>query len=556
MGFAPALLAILFLAFSFPAFAAVTLTSDFDGGNVSVISVSAETDGPIYERHGIQGDAVLTGKHVTIEAQIKSRCHNWFFLRLDGVKGKTVTVNLHPWDGAPTNGMEKNDFRNWHGLHPVMTYGDPEKYETYEWFTKDDQGRWTSGDVFRQGDAGLAGTGNAPQQDAISASAAGQFLSEDGRYWQPWRDIVDTRVLDDDMTFRLTQHFTEDTAWVAMRVPYTYTYLQTFLARLKAANLPGVFVDEIGMTPKGRHVQAIRVDDPAAPATLHIDEVVVNELFPTQPSYWVSKTPTDAVAEEMDRVFVASAREHATEAASSWMVQGLLRSLLRPSIEGAERRRGNAWILFPIQDPDGSADSTFDRLTAHFRTHQNDPVYGNATPPEVLGITRYLRAFVNGGYVVECVTGVHGLESDEGVNVMCPFAIRPDIDATVAFNARWFEQLRKSGVVTGSDDPAQAGASGQRLPGWCRRQYGPLALAFEVNDRCPKQRLSQAQMEDIGAGYPETLLGYLETEVGKSRAALTRTRLAERNRAAREFWKTMPIVERVPFDYVLLGKGF
>jgi hypothetical protein len=521
-GLAAALIAILCLAFAIPAFAAVTLTSDFDGGNVAVISVSEETDGPIYERHGIEGDVVLNGKHVTIEAKINSPCHNWFFFRLDGVRGKTVTVNLHPWDGAPTNGMEKNDFRNWHGLHPVMTYGSPEQYETYEWFTKDDQGRWISGDVFRQGDAGLVGTGNTPQQDAISAASAGQFLSEDGKYWQPWRDIVDTQVLDGDMTFRLTQHFTEDTVWVAMRVPYTYTYLQTFLARLKAANLSGVVVDEIGTTPGGRKLQIVRSDDPTV-------AVPLGDL----------------------RTILVIAREHATEHASSWMAHGGMTAILGAA-NGAALHANTTWVFIPIQDPDGSAMSTFDRLTNRFRD-PNDP----KTPSEIFDYARYFADHANSGRTLDATVTLHNLEAGEGPNVYCPFVDMRHEAAVTAFNHDFFEGLRDLGYATGLDETAGGrGMMSFRLYAWCALRYGSFDLAFEGNDRCPTSRLALTRMERMGGGLAACLAAWRDAPGGSAWHAKVRATLTQRAEARTAYFADNESTGDTHTRYELIKLGY
>jgi len=201
----------------------------------------------------------ITPHYVIVK--LASPAHNWFagtFTNLPTDKAVTIGLSMA---GNDTRGNAA-DVKKWVGLMPVMTYADPTQYETYEWFRKDAQGRWVSGDPFKQGEARFAGTGKTPEQAVIPKEVAAQFLSADGQYWQAWREVDTAEAVPGINVFRITQRFARPTATVAMRVPYTYTYLQAFLAKLQAAKLPGVTVDEIGDTPEKRKLQCIRVEDP------------------------------------------------------------------------------------------------------------------------------------------------------------------------------------------------------------------------------------------------------------------------------------------------------
>lgn len=190
-----------------------------------------------------------------------SSVHNWFaasFLNLP--TDKTFTIGLS-MEGNDVTG-NKADVSKWEGLRPVMTYADPTKYETYEWFQKDDQGRWVSGDPFKQGDAKFAGNGKTPEQMVIPKEFAEQFLSADGKYWQAWREVDKAEAVVGINIFRIKQKFVMPIATVAMRVPYTYTYLQTFLSKLQYAKLPGVCIDELGETQGKHKIQAIHIENP------------------------------------------------------------------------------------------------------------------------------------------------------------------------------------------------------------------------------------------------------------------------------------------------------
>jgi hypothetical protein len=199
--------------------------------------------------------------------------HNWFagtFTNLPTDKEVTIGLSM---EGMDTKG-NTGDVSKWVGLRPVMTYADPTKYETYEWFQKDEQGRWVSGDAFKKGDEKFAGTGTTPEQSVIPQEVAADFLSEDGNYWQPWREIDNAEAVTNLNIFRMKQQFSYPKATLAMRVPFTYTYLQQFISQLQSADIPGVYVDKIGMTPKGRNLQVIRVEASGK-------EVAITDTTPT-----------------------------------------------------------------------------------------------------------------------------------------------------------------------------------------------------------------------------------------------------------------------------------
>lgn len=206
----------------------------------------------------------LPNNYVIVSLQ--TPVHNWFAATISNLPiNQEVTIGLS-MEGTDTKGNQ-GSVAKWAGtpgLIPVMTYADPTTYEAYEWYEKDAKGRWVSGDLFKTGNARFAGTGKVPEQTAIPKEAAEQFLSTDG-YWQPWREVDAAEAVVPLNIFRMKQKFAASTATVAMRVPFTYTYQQLWLEKLKAAKLPGVCIDECGKTPQGRLLQVVRVEDPNLP---------------------------------------------------------------------------------------------------------------------------------------------------------------------------------------------------------------------------------------------------------------------------------------------------
>jgi len=331
-------------------------------------------------------DIVDTPERMTIVTTLDPPVFNWFagtFTNLPTDKEVTIGLNMTGMDTPPN----KADVSKWVGLRPVMTYADPTKYETYEWFQKDEQGRWVSGDVLKTDDEKFAGTGKVPIQQVISEELAIEFLSKDGNYWQAWREIETVEVLTNLNIIRIKQHFRKFSASIAMRVPYTYNYQQQFIDRIKVKELPGVFVDEIGITPEMRKLQLIRFE---------------------------SSSPT-AKSEDQYTVLLI-AREHATEHVSSWVLHGALLTLLQSSLSIREINYNITWIFILIEDPDGSANSIFDRLTNAFRKPDNPN-----TPPEVFNYASYFSTYATIGHTIDVVVNLHGIEANEGPNFFTPF---------------------------------------------------------------------------------------------------------------------------------------
>jgi len=403
--------------------------------------------------------------------------HNWFAGAFTNLPvGVPVTIGLCMADNGLSN--MPADVSKWVGLRPVFSYADPARYESYEWYMKDADGRWVSGDPFNTGEARYAGAGVVPEQAVIPAEAASKFLSADGRCWSPWREVEGTEVLATINVFRVKQAFDMPAATVAMRVPYTYTYLQSVIARLQQANLPGVFVDELGTTPGGRKLQIIRLTDP--------DDPRANQ-----------------------HTILATAREHATEPAGSWVVQGMLYRLL--SDEGKPLRAHRTWLLLPILDPDGSADAVYERITDLFRKTDVPQ-----TPPEVRQYARYMTRYIADGGQLDLTLSLHNVEATECTNLYCPLMDLAAIEVTSKINTALFADLRARGYVT--DDPTRSWYNGFlsfRFYAWCTKRFHALDLVYEVNDRYPDHTLPLEQLARMGGIIAARLAAWCDSDTGR-----------------------------------------
>lgn len=393
------------------------------------------------------------------------------------------------------------DVGKWRGLEPVFTYADPDALETYRVFRREKDGTWhTFFDPLKAEAQSEAGTGALPRQNAIAAGYAPLFLSSDGQYWSAWRPIPDGVADTKTNTFSFAQSFVRPTATVAMRVPFTNTFFDGFCAALQEAALPEVSVEEVGKTPEGRTLRVIRVED-------------ANDTIP------IAQRPT----------IVVIAREHATEHDSSWAVYGLLARLLDGSKQSGQLRAAATWLLVPLQDPDGAANSQFERMTETFQK-PNSP----KTPPEVFAWTRYFREWANSGRRVEVAVSIHNVEANEAANLSSPFVNQAHSELIQSFNAGLFADIKKAGFQTGKSTGMAQGASPFRLYGWLARQMGTLDVAYEVNGRYPKNRLNHAQIGEIGAQMGEYLARWLWSDDGRDwqKSVARVAKLREQKRAA------------------------
>lgn len=167
-----------------------------------------------------------------LEVKLTSSDANWFmgtFMNLPTERETTIELSLGT--GGPKESPAS--VVKWYRLHPVMTYADPSRYESYEWFQKDASGRWVSGDPFKTGENRFAGSGKVPEQHVMPPRCAAPFLSADGRYWSAWRELDGTEAVMDKNIFRMTQQFALPSATVAIRMPYLPVYQHEFYTLLR-----------------------------------------------------------------------------------------------------------------------------------------------------------------------------------------------------------------------------------------------------------------------------------------------------------------------------------
>lgn len=465
------------------------------------LALARAEDAPPVTTQPSEGGNLVVLEQITptyVRAALEPLAFNWFSgVLADLPVGEPVTLGFIPAD--PDTTALSGDVSKWIGLVPLVSYSDQGRLDTYEWFVKDADGVWRSGAPWKIGAAREAGDGPLPQQTAVPVDLAPAFLAAAGRYWAPWQEVDQAAALPHVNIFRFTHTFARPTATVAMRVPYPPRYLQALLADLAQAAPPGVTVETLGATPQGRPVQLVRLTDPDDPTA-------------------------------STRTTLVLAREHGTEAASSWLAQALLRHLLAP--EGAALRQGRTWLLIPLLDPDAAAAPAYEGLTDRFYKSNIPP-----TPPEVLAYTRYLTDYIADGGQIDLAVSLHNIEAAEGPHLFSPLGNTAAAAQSFAFTQAFFARAQQAGFDTA--DPAvhwYYGTFPLRLGGWCALRLGALDLVYEVNDRYPARRLRLDQLDALGGLLAAELVAWQRTEEGQDWHAQVAAHLADHRRARAAYW--------------------
>ncbi|MEI7833390.1 MAG: hypothetical protein WCJ56_09355, partial [bacterium] len=369
----------------------------------------------------------------------------------------------------------KADVRKSAGLRPMVTYADPDRYESYVYYTKDDTGRWVSGDPFVTDDSRYAGTGKTPTQQVIPADLAEECLSPDGKYWCPWFEI-DSTIVPELNCLRLNYQFRRSTASVSMRVPYSYTLLQDYLERLKQKNMPGVTVENINQSGYRK--------------SLHYFQLIKVEV-PDPEKKPIADRPT----------ILVYAREHATETDGTWGAVSLVNWLISDKKDAVEARQKATWIIIPILDVNGSVDAKFDVGYGFTSSKGRD----TGLIPQVFAI--YAVDWINAGRRLDFTLSLHNIECNEGPNLSSPI-----IDAGVTFNMRLFTAAEKAGYTVGNPDMRSYGLDGLRFGVWCYYNLKSIDLLLELNTRAPKNRMNLSRIDQLGAIIGQQLYDYSQSD--------------------------------------------
>lgn len=358
---------------------------------------------------------------------------NWFMFKVEGAKGRTLTIDL------------KNvQIRKWKTLNPVYSYvedlSDPESFRPVP---------------FRGRPARPLKARNGP-------------LIPDTR-GQKWHFISHVQVEGD--TLRLTQRFDEDSAWVAMKYPYTCEYAEKFSELISRRG--GICdVAEIGRSKEGRPIKLVKIGKGG---------------------------------EDRKPCVLIYAREHPTEHDTSWVAEGAMLFLLSNAPEARAIRQRFTFLVIPILDPDGAVGSKYVNITYTF--------VGGYKTPESLAIAGWFKEWVDQARRLDLVFSLHNVESNETKHLVCAI-MEPErgrLGDCRTLNDYVLKSMKGFDLVR---NPWQRGYRLFRLAGFVGLFYGTLPMYYEVNSQAPSRHLTLGELREMGARFVRASARYLSSSRG------------------------------------------
>ena len=156
--------------------------------------------------------------HFKVKITTDTTLKNWFMFRLEGVKGKTVRVDIKE---APLN--------KWWSLNPVYSYVP----------SIDDLDAFTAKPVEKP-------------KEPVKAYNGPLLPDTSGQKWH-----YVSHVWKENEAYSLVQTYEQDNAYLAMRCPYSVKYSENYITSLTGRS--DVRVLEVGKSKKGRPLYVVRV---------------------------------------------------------------------------------------------------------------------------------------------------------------------------------------------------------------------------------------------------------------------------------------------------------
>lgn len=297
------------------------------------------------------------------------------------------------------------------------------------------------------------------------------FVSEDGR---TWRTIPTEKTADN--CCRFTVQIDKGTLYLARLEPYRLSDLETLKRKIR--DDPWVQITTIGRTVEGRELEIIRVGNPEAP----------------------------------HRVLLR-ARAHAWEPGGNWVVQGLIRQLLRGDEDAQRYLRRYCVYILPMANKDGVAHgrTRFNSLGSDLNRQWDRPADPNVNP-ENYALERWLGAMVMKGQKPDLLIDLHNDESG-GLHVDHPVE---GLDEYLKSMERLEKVLRQYTWYTEHCSRATARSPGTIGEGLLDR-FGVHACVLELNANWIaglKVPPSAEHWQLFGAQLCEAFYHYFEPEAG------------------------------------------
>lgn len=268
--------------------------------------------------------------------------------------------------------------------------------------------------------------------------------------------------------------FDEDSAYVALKVPYTPSMNERFIASLKGN--PHAQVIEIGRTPQGRPMNMIKFGG-------------------------------DSDADKIRPCVFIYSREHGTEQDSSWVVHGAIEYLLSNAPSAKHARENYTILLLPVMDPDGAAASFYDRITYSF-TH-------DYPSPEAIALSQWFEEWVNENKRLDITINVHNMESAEMEHLLCMYSDPERVVSSTALHGSVIAQT-KLGEFYKASRRLGTGYTTNRIGGWIGYYFGPLPMLYEVNSQESSRHLNLTETRALGPLFVNACREFLDGQSGQN----------------------------------------
>jgi hypothetical protein len=369
---------------------------------------------------------------------------DWFLFRVRGAAGKVVRFDITTEDPQTAK---------WTSLNPMYSYvsdlGEPEHAVS----------------AASPIPPSLASAWNGP---LIPGSSAGDW------HYCPYV------WMEDPGTLSFVHRFEADTAYIAMRVPYTPDYNERYLRGL--ASNPIVKLIEIGRSATNQPLLLLMID---------------------------GQTDMDSVQRPCILVY---AGEHADEHDAPWAVQGAIEYLLSSAAEACKLREQYAFLFIPELDPHATSTGTHQVVMTSFLPDQETS--------EAKAYANWFQHWVQSGRRLDLVLDLHNVQSNESTHLAC--ALMETVGVRGKFSdslhAMIVQNIRAKGFDVTSR-PWMRGWMPDRLGGWLSHNYGPLTFLYELNSQSPDRHLSVDELRSIGAELLRCASDFLASPPGKAALA-------------------------------------
>ena len=401
----------------------------------------------------------ISPTHYAVTITTDSELKNWFMFKVVGVKGKTVRIDIQE---APLG--------KWWSLNPVYSYVS----------SLDDLDSFSTTPVANPKNPQKAHNG------PLLPDTSGQKWHYMPNVWTEqagWTGASGAMKTPAGQLC-MVHTFDEDSAFVAMRVPYTVKYNEAYLASIK--DRPGVQVIEVGKSKERRPLQVVRIGN-GDPKTVPC--------------------------------ILMYAREHGSEHDSSWAVQGAIDWLTSNEPEAQALRSQTTFLAIPMLDPDAAVAAKYEMITQRF-------VYDGQEGREARAYASFFKKWVTAGNRLDLTLNLHNVESAEGSHIFCP-VVEPEPNrksVSVAYHDGLMRSFAAAGYQT-TTKPLGARTTWFRLSGYLSLMYGPLSMPYELNSQERERHLATAHLREMGSLLMLRTGGFFETSRGQAvLAAATETR--------------------------------